>query len=122
MAPTAAIHQYEGLKGTNDQVDARWLAPLLCLGILPEGSLYPKEERAVRDLLRKRAQLVRQNVTQRLSIQTLVTRTTGRSITANRLRQLTDAEVDTWWSDRNLALAVKSNLAVLRCLETQIAS
>src|SRR5215471_16541090 len=99
LANPAAMQQYSGLKFTNDQVDARWLAHLLRLGILPEGYIYPKEERAVRDLLRKRAQLVRQKVTQMLSIQTLVTRNTGRSITATRLRQLTAAEVETWWSD-----------------------
>jgi hypothetical protein len=34
---------------------------------LPEGYIYPKEERPVRDLLRKRAQLVRQKVRQILS-------------------------------------------------------
>jgi hypothetical protein len=30
------------------------------LGVLPEGYIYPKQERPVRDLLRKRSQLVRQ--------------------------------------------------------------
>src|SRR5881392_2400194 len=60
LANTAAIQQYEGLKYTDDHSDARWLAHLLRLGLLPEGSIYPKAERAVRDLLRKRGQLVRQ--------------------------------------------------------------
>jgi transposase len=67
LANTAAIQQYGGLKYTNDRSDARWLAHLLRLGLLPEGYIYPKEERAVRDLLRKRGQLVRQKVTQILS-------------------------------------------------------
>jgi hypothetical protein len=47
---TAAIKQYEGLKLSHDQVEARWLAHLLRLDMLPEGSIYPKGERAVRDL------------------------------------------------------------------------
>ena len=59
LANTAAIQQYEGLKYTDDDSDARWLAHLFRLGVLPEGYIYPKEERAVRDLLRKRSQLVR---------------------------------------------------------------
>src|SRR5204863_2586746 len=54
LANTAAIQQYEGLKYTDDHSDARWL------GVLPQGYIYPKEERAVRDLLRKRGQMVRQ--------------------------------------------------------------
>src|SRR5499427_86235 len=61
LANPAAIQQYSGLKYTNDQSDARWLAQLLRLGILPEGYIYLKAERAVRDVLRKRAHLVRQH-------------------------------------------------------------
>jgi transposase len=58
LANTAAIQQYDGLKYTDDDSDARWLAHLLRLGVLPpEGYIYPKQERAVRDLLRKRSQL-----------------------------------------------------------------
>src|SRR5204862_3583550 len=60
LANTAAIQQYEGLKYTDDHSDARWLAHILRLGVLPQGYIYPKEERAVRDLLRKRGQMVRQ--------------------------------------------------------------
>ena len=55
-----AIRQYEGLKYTDDNSDAGWLAHILRLGVLPQGYIYPKEERAVRDLLRKRGQMVRQ--------------------------------------------------------------
>ena len=58
LANTAAIQQYEGLKYTDDDSDARWLAHLFRLGVLPEGYIYPKEHRPVRDLLRKRSQLV----------------------------------------------------------------
>lgn len=79
LANPAAIKQYEGIKYTDDDSDACLLAHLLRLGILPEGYIYPKEERPVRDLLRKRAQLVRQKVTQILSIETLMTRNTGQS-------------------------------------------
>src|SRR5436190_13450320 len=61
LANPAAMQPYSGLKYTNDHSDARWLAHLLRLGVLPEGYIYPKAERAVRDLLRKRAHLVRQH-------------------------------------------------------------
>ncbi len=60
LANPAAMQQYAGLKYTNDDTDARWLAHLLRLGLLPTGYIYPKEERAVRALLRKRSQLVQQ--------------------------------------------------------------
>jgi hypothetical protein len=50
LANPAAMQQYSGLKYTDDHSDARWLAHLLRLGVLPEGYIYPKAERAVRDL------------------------------------------------------------------------
>ena len=61
LANTAAIVQYNGIKHTNDLTDARYLAHLLRLGILPEGHIYPKAQRAIRDLLRRRLLLVRQS-------------------------------------------------------------
>jgi len=59
LANPAAIKQYEGLKYSDDQNDAFFLAKLLILGILPEGYIYPKEHRPVRNLARKRMFLVR---------------------------------------------------------------
>ena len=53
LANTAAIVQYSGLKYADDDSDAAWLAKLLRLGLLPEGHIYPKAARAVRDLLRR---------------------------------------------------------------------
>jgi transposase len=82
LANTAAIKHYEGIKYTADGSDACLLAHLLRRGILPKGYIYPKEGRPVRELLRKRAQLVRQKVTQILSIENLMTRNTGQSISA----------------------------------------
>src|SRR5574341_133560 len=93
LVNTAAVQQYEGLKYTDDHSDARWLAHLLRLGILSLGYIYPKEERPVRDLLRKRSQLVRQRTTNLLSIQNLVTRNTGSSISSNQIKILGVEEV-----------------------------
>jgi transposase len=120
LANTAAIKQYDGLKHTNDHSDARWLAQLLRLGILPTGYIYPKEERAVRDLLRKRGQLVRQKTSNLLSIQNLVTRNTGTSITGNRIKTLTEDQVHDFLPTADVALAVTSTLVVMRCVAEQI--
>jgi len=54
LANTTAIKKYEGLKYSGDFADAAYLAQLLRLGLLPEGYIYPREERAGRDLGRKR--------------------------------------------------------------------
>src|SRR5437867_4832561 len=120
LANTAAIQQYEGLKYTDDDSDARWLAHLFRLGVLPEGYIYPKEERAVRDLLRKRSQLVRQKTANLLSIQNLYCRNTGSSMSANQIKQLTSEKVDALFRSSELALAIKANLNVIRTLESEI--
>jgi transposase len=120
LVNTAAVQQYEGLKVTDDEHDARWLAHLLRLGILPEGYIYPVETRGIRDLLRKRSQLVRQRTTQILSIQNLMSRNTGQMIKGNIIKEWGVDEVDRQLPDPHVALAVKSNLMVMRTLGQQI--
>ena len=120
LANTAAIVQYEGLKFSNDDSDACWLAKLLRLGLLPAGYIYPKEERAVRDLLRKRSQLVRQRTANLLSVQNLLARNLGHAPGANAIKRLSPEAVDQLLPDRHLALAVQSNLAVMQALDAQI--
>jgi transposase len=88
LANPAAMQQYNGLKYTDDHSDARWLAHLLRLGVLPEGYIYPKAERAVRDLLRKRAHLVRQHTANGLSVQNIMARNTGARFSVKRIHEL----------------------------------
>ena len=68
LANTAAIQQYSGINYTNDASDARYLAQLLRLGILPEGYIYPPEQRSIRDLFRRRLLLVCQRTMQHHSL------------------------------------------------------
>jgi transposase len=120
LANTAAIEQYSGLKYTDDDSDARWLAHLLRLGVLPQGYIYPKEQRPVRDLLRKRSQLVRYRTANLLSIQNLFTRNTGQSMSANQIKGLQVEEIDGIVPANDLALAIKANLSVMRSAEEQV--
>ncbi len=69
LANTTAIQQYDGMKHSDDNTDARWLAEMLRLDILPTGYICPKKDRAIRDLLRKRMQLVQNHTKHLLSIQ-----------------------------------------------------
>ena len=120
LANPAAIEQYSGLKYADDKSDAKWLAHLLRLGILPEGYIYPKEERPIRDLLRKRAQLVRYRTSNILSVNNLITRNLGSSVKGNVIKKLSSKDIDAMMPDENLAIAIKSNLTLIRCLERQI--
>ena len=44
LANPAAIKQYTGLKYSDDNSDALWLAEMLRLSILPEGYIFEKQE------------------------------------------------------------------------------
>jgi transposase len=120
LANTVAIQQYDGLKYRDDTSDARWIGTLLRLGQLPTGYIYPRRERGIRDLLRKRSQLVRQATMNLLSIQNQFARNRGQGLSANRIKQLTCEAVDDGFEDANVALAIQSNLRVLGCLYEQI--
>ena len=87
LANTAAIRQYEGLKHTEDHYDAFFLAHLLRLGILPVGYIYPPSERAVRDLMRRRMQLVQTAAQQLIAVQSQIWRSTGHRVSSNQLRR-----------------------------------
>ena len=77
LANTTAIKKYEGLKHSDDETDARYLAHLLRLGILPTGTILPPDQRAVRDLARKRMQLVRSRTTHILAVENITARQHG---------------------------------------------
>ncbi|HSB30261.1 MAG TPA: IS110 family transposase, partial [Candidatus Sulfobium mesophilum] len=83
LANPSAIQQYSGLKHLDDRHDAFWLAEMLRLGILPEGHICPKEDRAVRDLLRKRRHLVRLRTSLMISLQNTITRNCGIQMRGN---------------------------------------
>jgi transposase len=87
---------------------------------LPQGYIYPKAERAVRDLLRKRAHLVRQHTANVLSVPNIMVRKTGARLSIKRIRELTQPELKGLLPAVDQVLAVTSSLAVLAGLSHQI--
>ena len=120
LANPAAMQQYNGLKNTDDETDAFFLTEMSRLGILPEGFIYPKEERPVRDLLRRRLLLVHQKTAHTLSFQNLVARQTGKTLSANTILKLWPQEVDGFLDDERLVLMGRTNIEAIRFLTKQI--
>jgi len=121
LANPAAIVQYEGLKHSGDEHDARWLAHLLRLKILREGYIYPKAARGVRDLMRRRMQLVQTRSTQLLAMQTQLMRSTGRSLSSAQLKGAQAAALLPGLVDEpNVVSALQANLAVAQALSAEI--
>ena len=99
LANPAEMEKYSGLKQTDDETDALWIAEMLRLGILPTGYIYPKAERPVRDMLRRRMLIVRQATQTLLSLQSMVMRHTGQSLSAAKLQDWTLKEVRDTFAD-----------------------
>jgi transposase len=120
LANTAAIKQYEGLKHSGDETDAQHLAHLLRLGILPTGTILPREHRAVRDLARKRMQLVQSCTSHVLAVENIMARQLGGRMTSNQIKRLTIDAIDNMPLAADVGLAMKSNIAVIATLQSQI--
>ena len=120
LANPSAIKQCEGLKHTDDTWDSFWLAHLLRLNILPEGYIYPKEERSVRDLLRRRMMLVRQRTTHILSLQSMITRNLGIHMSSREIKRLTGDESEHLFKDPCLVLAARNNISIMKFLKEKI--
>ena len=121
LANTAAIQQYSGLKHTDDNSDAEWLAELLTR-YFTNGIYYPKALRSARDPMRKRMQLVQQSTANLLAIQGLYARHLSYKLSGNSVKKLTAEQVERDFTMPNVAHAVKSNLAVMLFLKQQIKS
>ena len=120
LANTAAMKRYEGLKYSDDQTDAAYLAQLLRLGILPTGYICPIEQRGLRDLARKRLQLSRSRTQHILAVESNVARQTGGRIASRAVKQLTEETLRSFGLIENVTAAMAANVAVIQTLNVQI--
>lgn len=120
LANPAAIKQYEGLKYSDDQHDAFFLAKLLILGILPEGYIYPKQHRPVRDLARKRMFLVQHKTAHILSLQSFIQRCCCVKISTGDIRNLTVEALQEWLKEEYLLLSAQASLDTINFLKQKV--
>ena len=107
LANPNAIQSYDGLKHTDDKWDSFWLAHLLRLGILAEGYIYPKNQRSLRDLLRRRLMFVSQRTSQILSLQSMATRNRGLNFSGAQIKRFRDEFIEKMFADPNLLLPLR---------------
>lgn len=120
LANTVAMKRYDGLKHSDDETDAAHLAHLLRLGILPSGYIHPPAERALRDLARKRVQLVRSRTRHVLAVENILARSTGSRPSAAAIKRLASSDIGSLGLAADVALAVQANLAVIATLNLEI--
>jgi len=115
LANPSAIQQYRGLKHSDDTHDAFWLAEMLRLKVLPEGYIYPKEKRPLRDLFRTRGRLVRNRTSLILSLQNTLARNGGAKLTSAQIKAVrTDPVTPLLEKDEDLLL---SGMAIKKAVD-----
>src|SRR5215472_14913875 len=92
LANPGKIEQYNGLKHADDKDDAFHLAELQRLNILPKAHVYDPQLRPVRDLLRRRINLVHQRTALLLSFKSLYARTTGQALDLSDAKKMEPKE------------------------------
>jgi len=120
LVNTCAAKQYEGKKYRDDRHDARWLAHMLAVGLLPEGYICPREDRLVRDLLRRRSLLVRSRTALLLSLRGSIERLTGTRISASHIKRWTGENLEGLIPDTTAIVGLKALLAPVHALTEQI--
>ncbi len=120
LANPSAIQQYRGLKYVDDKHDAFWLAELLSLGILKGGYIYPKEERHVRDLLRKRGHLMKLRTSLLISFHNTMANTCGTKIPSHHVLGKEDRVSVHLCRHESLALMGQVSKACIDALTLQI--
>jgi len=120
LANPSAIKQYEGLKHTDDKWDSFWLAHMRRLNILPEGYIYPKEERPLRDALRRRLLFVKQRTAHIQSVQSAITRNLGEKMSSREIKNLNESDADRLFAEPFLSLTAKCSISTIEFLGLQI--
>ncbi len=123
LANPSKMEAYRGLKRTDDQTDALWLAEMLRLQILPTGYIYPAAQRPLRDMLRRRMLVTRQATQTLLSLQSMVLRQSGAAVSATQLQRWTLREVRAHLADehsRATAVALLELLGEQRRIQRQL--
>src|SRR3974390_38989 len=121
LANPAKIEQYNGIKHADDKHDAFFLAELQRLNILPTAHVYDPELRPVRDLLRRRTNLVHQRTALILSFKSLYQRTTGQEMALKELKAMAPKEAVKLYSHPANQLIAKIQLEQIQSLSKGIA-
>ncbi len=120
LANPCAIQQYSGLKHTDDKWDSFWLAHLRRLDILPEGYIYPKKDRPVRDILRRRSLFVRHRTSQILSLQSTIIRNRGIDVPGSDIKLLDEEDAEKLFDEPLLRLTANIGIETISALTRKI--
>ena len=120
LVHTSAVPQYKGKKHRKDRHDARQIAELLAIGKLPEGYIYPKEDRPFRDLCRRRAFLMGKRTSLLHSMRGTFESWTGHRPTRSELVTWTEEDLEPYLEDPRTRLAISCLMGPVREMSKQV--
>lgn len=120
LVHVAACKQYAGLKYTDDQSDCLWLNRMNRLGVIPEGYIYPREDRTIRDLLRKRMYLVQKRSGLVIALKQQFLSWNALAVTKDDLYELTPENLKALVVEEPLRCQMESYLEIIRVLNERI--
>lgn len=112
-----AIH---GGKAANDRIDSEKIAMLLKSGMLPKAFVYPAQQRGARDLMRRRLFFVHRRSELLAHVQMTFQQYNLPPPTTDLVHHKSRNELDIPFSDEAVARMVKTDLATIGHLTTQI--
>ena len=115
LANPGMIHQYNGIKSTDDKSDAFFLAELLRMKALPGCWICPREDRPIRDLLRTRMMLIEKRTAFKNSLSSMIARQTGTQMRCGVILGYDRSQIDDFVEDKDIAFRISQ-------LRIQIAS
>lgn len=121
LAHSPGVAKHRDTKHANDETDALLLAELLRQGRLPEGYMYPREQRGLRDLLRRRMLLVQNQTSLLLSLQSLMLRECCMPLTGNDLKRMPEEDLLRFVTDPYVQIQVRSLYGGLRAMQAAVA-
>ena len=107
-------------KHTDDFDDALHLCYLQRMNDLPTGYIYPKSERMVRDLLRRRLLFMKQRTAQRLSLRCMFARMTGRNHSVEKILSYDKDRLLEILGDENCVFTAQIQMKTYQHLTKQI--
>ena len=90
------------------------------LNILPEGYIYPKEERPVRDALRRRLLFVRHRTAHIFSLQSAITSNLNHKMSGSDIKGLNESDADQLFDELFLILTARNSISTIQFLGERI--
>ena len=120
LAHTVALRAITHAKVKTDKRDAKALAQLLRLDAIPKAYIYPKEQRYVRDLLRRRLALVRKRGDEYGSLRRLLMRHGHLDHSRDSITRVNNDELKKVFPERDVLAAAEQQLERVALYDKQI--